>query len=77
MQGPGQNNADLGIFKNISIEERYKVQFRWEMFNAFNRVWFGGPNTCLTCGVGPGGFGSITGTSNLPRIMQAGLKFYW
>jgi len=77
IQGPGQNNFDLGIFKNFPFKERYNVQFRWEMFNAFNRVWFGNPSTCLTCGIGPGGFGSITSQANSPRIMQAALKFYW
>ena len=77
MAGPGQDNFDLGIFKNIPFKERYNVQFRWEAFNAFNRVWFSGPSTCLTCGVGPGGFASITSTANSPRIMQAALKFSW
>jgi len=75
MAGPGINNFDLGIFKNIPFKERYTVQFRWEMFNAFNRVWFSNPSTCLTCGVGPGGFASITGQANQPRIMQVALKF--
>jgi hypothetical protein len=78
MAGPGQNNFDLGIFKNIPFKERYNVQFRWEMFNAFNRVWFARPSTCLTCGAA-GGFGSITGTQlvDSQRIMQLALKFNW
>lgn len=76
--GPGQNNFDLGIFKNIPFKERYRVQFRWEMFNALNRVWFNGPNTGITSGAPPvGNFGEITGQANSPRIMQAALKFYW
>lgn len=70
--GPGQNNFDIGIFKNIPFKERYNVQFRWEMFNAFNRVWFNNPNTCVTCG---SSFSEITGQRNSPRIMQAAFKF--
>ncbi|HZO99330.1 MAG TPA: carboxypeptidase regulatory-like domain-containing protein [Terriglobia bacterium] len=74
MAGPGQNNFDLGVFKNFPIKEHYNIQFRWEMFNAFNRVWFSNPNTCVTCGTS---FSQITGQRNSPRIMQAALKFYW
>ena len=48
--GPGQNNFDLGVFKNFPFKERYRIQFRWEMFNAFNRVWFDNPNTGITSG---------------------------
>jgi hypothetical protein len=79
MFSPGQNNFDLGIFKNIPFkEDRYHVQFRWEMFNGFNRVWFNGPNTGITAGAPPlGNFGQITGQRNSPRIMQAALKFEW
>jgi hypothetical protein len=78
MQGPGMNNFDLGIFKNIPIKERFRAQFRWEMFNAFNRVWFSGPNTGITSGPPPvGNFGQITGQQNSPRIMQVAVKFYW
>jgi len=36
--GPGVNTADLGMSKTFKITERYGFQFRWEMFNAFNRV---------------------------------------
>jgi len=80
--GPGQNNFDLGIFKNIPFKERYNVQFRWEMFNAFNRTWFANPNTTLTSGPAPiGNFGEITSINtspnSSPRIMQAALKFSW
>jgi hypothetical protein len=51
--------------------ERFKVQFRTEIFNAFNRVQFGYPGT--TTGVQ--GFGVITSQANLPRLVQFGLRF--
>ena len=44
IQGPGVNTFDLGIHKNFPFRERYNVQFRWEMFNAFNRPTFGDPD---------------------------------
>jgi hypothetical protein len=38
---PGINNWDISLFKNFPIksEARY-VQFRWEMYNAFNHTQF-------------------------------------
>ena len=31
------NTWDLGLSKSFQIRERFGIQFRWEMFNAFNR----------------------------------------
>jgi hypothetical protein len=76
MNSPGGNNADLGVFKNFPIkEDRFRVQFRWEMFNAFNREWYGVPQTNPTSST----FGRITGLLTLqnPRIMQGAIKIYW
>ncbi len=73
LTGPGFDNIDLLLSKNFQFHERYRVQFRWEMFNAFNRTWFSTPDS----NVGDGAFGQITSDSNMPRLMQAGLKFYF
>jgi len=35
--GPGFEDVDLSVIKNISIGERLKLQLRAEMFNVFNR----------------------------------------
>src|SRR5437879_7082615 len=43
--GPGLATIDLGVMKNFAIKERFNTQFRFEMFNALNRVNFGNPNT--------------------------------
>ena len=42
------NNADFSIEKNFPFKERYRVQFRWEMFNVFNRATFGVPDNTVT-----------------------------
>jgi hypothetical protein len=59
--------------KNFPFRERYRLQFRWEMFNAFNRTWFGQPDNT----VGDLNFGRITSDWNTPRLMQGALKLYF
>ena len=71
--GPGWNQANLNFAKNFPFRERYNVQFRWEMFNAFNHTVFGTPNTDYNT-AGNGTFGEITSTGAPPRAMEAGLK---
>ena len=68
---PTINSTDAAMMKNWTFRERYGVQFRWEMFNAFNHPSFGTPNTDPT----QSNFGQITNTGPIPaRVMQAGLK---
>ena len=73
LTGPGFNNLDLGFSKNFPFRERYRLQFRWEMFNALNRTWFSTPDS----NVGDAAFGQITSDNNSPRLMQAALKLYF
>lgn len=72
LTGPRLFNTDLGIFKNLTFAERYRVQFRSEFFNAFNQVHLGNPGGSL---ISPG-FGRITGAGD-PRFIQFALKFAW
>ena len=68
--GPGNFNVDAGIHRQFAVGERYKLTFRWEMFNAFNRANFGNPNSAI----GNPQAGQISGTAPA-RIQQAALKF--
>ena len=76
MTGPGVNVFDIGMAKNVPFRERYNVQFRWEMFNAFNHATFGNPGADPYA-TNAQGYGMITGTNgNYPaRVMQTALKF--
>jgi hypothetical protein len=76
LTGPGVNGFDIGIGKNVPFKERYNVQFRWEMFNAFNHAMFARPDADPSR-TNAQGYGMITGTNpNYPaRVMQAALKF--
>jgi hypothetical protein len=38
--GPGIANTDFSLYKNFKVRERYNVQFRVELFNAFNKTQF-------------------------------------
>jgi hypothetical protein len=74
LRAPNYKNWDMSIQKYFPIQERYRVQFRLDMFNTFNHPNFYSPNTFF------GGAGSGFGTINqawTPRLMQAALKFYW
>jgi hypothetical protein len=39
------NEANLGLYKNIQITERSKLQIRFDVFNAFNHPRFAAPDT--------------------------------
>ena len=45
LRGPGINNWDIAIFKDIPIYERSQLQFRWELYNAFNHTQFAAFNS--------------------------------
>ena len=83
MFGPGWNEADLSISKNFNFHERYRIQIRWDMFNAFNRTEFSNPNNDYNPSA-TSNFGQITGDNALTyngygsaRVGQVALKFYF
>ena len=71
LRGPGLANTDASLFKNISITERVKGQFRLEALNATNTPLFYGPNVSF----GSGSFGKITSQANFSRQLQLALRF--
>jgi len=65
------NNWDMSFMKNTYLyKERVKLQFRCELINALNRVWFGQPDVNPASGT----YGRITTQSNNPRNIQLGMK---
>lgn len=75
-RGPYYHAWDLSILKDIPVREKIRVQFRWELFNAFNRVNFRNPVANTGTVFGRPEFGTIT-EANPARIMQFGLKLYY
>jgi hypothetical protein len=66
-------NENVSLAKTFSVKERFRIDFRAEAFNVFNRVVFGGPQTSLNSNT----FGVVSSQANAPRQMQGGLKLYW
>ena len=72
VRSPGLETFDIGLQKWFHWREYLKLQFRAELFNAFNRANFYSPNASF----GDPSFGVISGTTP-PRDVQLGLKLYW
>jgi hypothetical protein len=70
--GPHLISFDAMVAKNFIARERFRAQFRWEMFNFSNTPQFNLPGQSL----GDSDLGQITGAGGR-RIMQFGLKLYW
>jgi Carboxypeptidase regulatory-like domain/TonB-dependent Receptor Plug Domain/TonB dependent receptor len=67
-------NLDLSVFRQFPITERFRMEFRFEMFNATNTpVWAVPVSNLDTTSL----FGKVTHTANIPRQLQFGLKLYF
>ena len=90
--GPGYFQLDLGFYKNITVTDRLKLQFRWDIFNLFNNTNFlfqeldntmnassvvlNSTRTEIASATIPSNFGQATRTRD-PLQMQFGLKILW
>ena len=88
-RGPGYTNLDLGVFKNFSLTERFRLQFRAEFFNALNHANFESPRdstdgstlitstgfgrTCCSAASTPSS-ANVIATGESSRVIQLGLK---
>jgi len=69
--GPKYVNFDLSFFRFFPIYKEHQLQFRAELFNAFNHTNLGTPDAGLL----DSNVGKITSTANAGRIAQGGLKY--
>jgi hypothetical protein len=93
LRGPGLQNWDMSLFKNVSIKEKIRVQLRLEAYNAFkhtelssfnNSILFNSAGkianlpTQLGGTGGRLGFGALNSVRlNSQRILQVGAKIYF
>jgi hypothetical protein len=73
--GPGLEDADLSLFKSFSIVREYRIEIRFEAFNAFNHPSFGNPAANIS--TSGANFGKVTTTTVGPRIFQIAAKFFF
>jgi hypothetical protein len=66
-----QGVVNVSLFKQFSVTEGSKVQFRAEAFNLPNTAYFSAPNTRIDTSTG----GKVTTTSNDARQLQFALKY--
>ena len=68
--GPGTNNWDIALIKNLQLKESKVLQFRAELFNAFNHAQFNNPDGEINDST----FGVVT-SARPARVGQVAVKF--
>jgi Carboxypeptidase regulatory-like domain len=64
IRGPGRQNWDMTLTKTFAFTERFKTQFRVDVYNAWNHTEFKGD-------ANNGGIGTNLGASNFGQVTQA------
>jgi len=80
IRGPGLNNWDISLFKDIRIRERLGMQLRAEFYNAFNHAQFSAVNATAQFNAAGAQvntqFGQYTAAQN-PRIIQLAARLHF
>jgi hypothetical protein len=71
--GPGADNYDMAVAKNLPFTESKSLLFRVEAFDVFNHAQFNGPQA-VDGNIGSSTFGNVVSAA-APRILQGALKF--
>jgi Carboxypeptidase regulatory-like domain len=72
LRGPGLYNWDISLQKNFQLTERFRLQFRSDFLNAFNRVNLAVPNTTVETNTT-----GVIQASQPARNVQFALKLYY
>jgi hypothetical protein len=72
LRGPGLYNWDISLQKNFQFTERFRLQFRSDFLNAFNRVNLAVPNTTVETNTT-----GVINASQPARQIQFALKLYY
>jgi hypothetical protein len=71
LPGPSFQTIDMAVAKTFHIWREHHMDFRGDLFNAFNIADYSAPDSGMT----DGNFGQITGTVSNNRSVQLSLKF--
>jgi len=72
LHGPGINNVDFALYKDIRVTEQTRFELRLETFNTFNHTQFRNPNN----NINSGNFARVLSARD-PRLVQIAAKFYF
>jgi hypothetical protein len=67
-------DEDFSLVKRFPFIREQNIEFRAELFNAFNRHIWGGPNNDV---YNPASFGQVTGTASTARQVQFQLRIHY
>jgi len=70
--GPGMDNYDMALLKNVRLTESTSLQFRIEAFNVFNHAQFFGPQS-VDGNISSATFGQVVSATS-PRLVQLAAK---
>jgi hypothetical protein len=73
-RGPGYFSTDMSIGKRFNVTESNYIDFRMELFNAFNNVSWAPPAATIST---PASFGTVGSQVQAPRNIQFGLKYFF
>ena len=73
--GPGMDNYDMALLKNLRLTESKSVQLRLEEFNVFNHAQFFGPQS-VNGDISSSSFGRVV-SADPPRLVQLGAKLFF
>ena len=71
--GPGADNYDMAVAKNLPLTGSKALLIRVEAFNVFNHAQFDGPSS-VDGDIGSSTFGNVINAAP-PRILQGAVKF--
>jgi hypothetical protein len=72
LTGPGFQNVDLTVQRQIHFGSRVAATLRWDIFNVFNTVNLGLPNRDISSAAT---LGTISSLASDPRTMQIAARF--
>ena len=77
LRGPRAFFADAAVFKNFTVTERVKMQYRMDAFNVFNHPVLGfnnnqtGSGACIDCGGNAGLEQNLDANVNMRQLQFA------
>jgi hypothetical protein len=71
--GPGIDNFDIALEKDVRLSESRSLEFRLEAFNVFNHAQFYGP-AAVNGNISSANFGQVVSAAP-PRLVQLAAKF--